>query len=116
MDEKLKYRLNICVIHFVLYLVILIIPWMFGFEMLPIPYGTISIFTEVSLYILWSIILIFSILQIKRDIKNYTFEEADETVSKRMWKVTFTIMRVLLLLTLAYLILTLIFIGISYIV
>ena len=116
MDEKLKYRLNICVIHFVLYLVILVIPWMFSFEMLPISFGNISVFAEVGLYILWSIILILSVKQLKRDIKNYTYEEAGETVSKRMWKVTFTIMRILMLITLAYLVLVLIFIAISYMV
>jgi hypothetical protein len=116
MNEKLKYRLNICVIHFVLYLVILVIPWMFSFEMLPISYGTISVFAEVSLYILWSIILILSVIQIKRDIKKYTLDTIDETVSKRMWKLTFNMMRILLLITLAYLVLVLIFIAISYMV
>ncbi len=116
MNEKTRYRLTTCVIHFVLYLVIVLLPWMFGFEMLPIPYSSLSVFIEVIMYILWSVILVLSVKQIKKDIRNYTFDSANETVSKRMWKVIFSIMRILMLLTLAYLILTLVIIGVSYMV
>lgn len=115
-NEKLKYRLDICLIHFALYFVILIVPWMFSFEMLPIPYGELSVLAEAGLYVLWSLILILSVIQVKRDIEKYTFDMDSETVSKRMWKVIFIIMRVLMLITLAYLVLCLLLIGISYLV
>lgn len=116
MNEKVKYRLDICLIHLAVYLVALLVPWMFIFEMLTIPYAGLSVLAEVCLYIAWSLILALSAAQAKKDIVNYTVYEAEETLSKRMWKVIFTIMRILLLLTLAYLILTLIFILISFMV
>ena len=116
MNEKLKYRLDICLIHFAIYFVILIVPWMFTFEMLPIPYARLSVLAEVGLYVLWSIILILSIIQTRRDIRKYAIDTAGETVSKRMWKLIFTIMWVLMAITLAYLILCIILIGVSFMV
>lgn len=114
MNEKLKYRLDICLIHFAIYFVILIVPWMFTLEMLPIPYARLSVLAEVSLYVVWSIILILSIIQARRDIRKYTYDTASETVSKRMWKLIFTITWVLMAITLAYLALCIILIGVSF--
>lgn len=116
MNEKLKYRLDICLIHFAIYFVILIVPWMFTFEMLPIPYARFSVLAEVGLYVLWSIILILSIIQARRDIRKYTCDLTDETVSKRMWKLIFNIMWVLMAITLAYLIMCIVLIGVSFLV
>lgn len=116
MNEKLKYRLDICLIHFAIYFVILIVPWMFTFEMLPIPYTRLSVLAEVGLYVLWCIILILSIIQARRDIRMYTCDLTGETVSKRMWKLIFNIMWVLMAITLAYLILCIVLIGVSFLV
>lgn len=115
MNEKLKYRLDICLIHFVLYFIIVMIPWMYAFEMLPVPYNRLPVRLEAALYILWSIVLIFASIQVKKDIVS-TSNAEEKTVSRRMWKVIFSIMWILMLVTLAYLILTLILIGISYLI
>ncbi len=116
MNEGSEYRLITCVIHFFLYLVIVLVPWLFVFEMLPFNYAAMTVPVEVGIYILWCVVLILSVFLTKKDIKKYTFDSTGETVSKRMWKVIFTIFRILMLFTLAYLLLSLLLIGISYMV
>ena len=116
MNESSGYRLTTCLIHSFFYLVIVLVPWLFVFEMLPFNYGAMPIPVEVGIYILWSIVLVLSVFLTKKDIKKYTFDSTGETVSKRMWKVIFMIFRLLMLFTLAYLLLSLLLIGISYMV
>ncbi|QHQ59474.1 hypothetical protein Ana3638_00565 [Anaerocolumna sedimenticola] len=116
MNDGSEFRLTTCVIHFFVYLVAVVVPWLFVFEMLPFNYAAMTIPVEVGIYILWSIVLILSAILTKKDIKKYTFDSTGETVSKRMWKVIFVIFRILMLFTLAYLLLSLLLIGISYMV
>ena len=116
MNESSEYRLTTCVIHFFVYLVIVVVPWLFAFEMLPFNYAAMTIPVEIGIYILWSVVLILSVFLTKKDIKKYTFDSTGEMLSKRMWKVIFVIFRVLILFTLAYLLLSLLLIGISYMV
>jgi hypothetical protein len=102
------------IIHLFLYLVIVAIPWLFLLEMLPFNYAAITVLNEISLYILWSIIIILAVMYIRKDIKKLSIESDAGFSSKRMWNVSFYILQVLLFITLAFLVITLIVIGISF--
>lgn len=109
-------RLHVCLMHFAIYFILLIVPWMFTFEMLPITYANIPVIAEVILYLVWSILLTLGIVEVRKDIRNISAYWRDTAISKRMWMLIFNITWYLMLITLAFLILCVILIGISYIV
>lgn len=116
MNDEQKNVSIYYIIHLFLYLVIVAMPWLFMLEMLPFNYAAITVFTEISLYILWSIVIILSIIYIRKDIKKLSIESDTGFSSKRMWNVSFYILQVLLFITLAFLLITLIVIGVSFMV
>lgn len=116
MNDDLKNVSIFYIIHFFLYLVIVALPWLFMFEMLPFHYADITVLTEISLYILWSILIIFTIIYIRKDIKKLSLESDAGFSSKRMWHVSFWIMQVLLIITVSFLVITLAVIGFSFMV
>jgi hypothetical protein len=114
MDENLKNQIYTFRLRTVLYLTAILIPWLFAFEILPFEYGAFSVFTEVTLYILWSLVLIFSIVNIRKEIKAFHFDSEVEYSNKRMWKVVYSILYVFLIITTVYLLITLVLIMVSY--
>jgi cytochrome bd-type quinol oxidase subunit 2 len=110
--EDTRYRITTCLIHSGLYLVGIILPWLYFFELLPLSYRGLTIAWEAGLYIVWGFILILLIMQARKDIKRFKENEA-EYVNRRMWKVVFVIEMFLMAFTLGYLVLVLLLIGIS---
>lgn len=111
--EDTRYRITTCLIHAGLYLVGIILPWLYFFELLPLSYRGLTIAWEAVLYTVWGIVLLLLIMQARKDIRRFK-ETEGEYVNRRMWKVTFVIQMFLMAFTLGYLILVLLLIGVSY--
>jgi hypothetical protein len=109
-------RAKVSLLRIALYIVILIVPWLFAFEILPIPYNNIPVLAEVALYFVWSIVLILAIIPVRKDIRKNAFDSGGGVTGKKTGKIPLTIIWYLMLITLAYLLLCLILIGISFMV
>lgn len=116
MNENLKNQIYTYRLRTVLYLTAIIIPWLFAFEILPFEYEAFSVFTEVTLYILWSLVLIFSLVNIRKEIKAFHYDSEIEYSNKIMWKVVYSILFAFLIITTVYLLIALCLIMVSYMV
>jgi hypothetical protein len=113
-----------------LYMIVLIIPWLFLYEVFPFYSSNITVTVEILIYIAFSIILGITLIYINKDIKKlknpignidtnhkFTGDNKGNNNSFHSYKflnVYYKTLRILILITFCFLILILILIGISY--